>query len=156
MSSWRESFALYRAETGSDHDPGWLSVLAIPTDAEGTIFDPIQLDPAQLWQISEHLQGRWRPEESPLTNYHLQRTTLGIHGQLPDRDDTYPRYLVRFWRNGVAEFGDLLEPRFRADGSEQRIIPSAAIVEYTHDFLLLTQRSMSWSGIRESLRPRHA
>lgn len=73
--------------------------------------------------------------------YRLQRTTRGFYGQLPDRDDTYPRYLVRFWRNRVAEFGDLLEPTLPSDDETQRrVIPSASVVEYTHDFLLLAQR----------------
>jgi hypothetical protein len=138
----RREFGLYRAETGADTDPGWLSVLAIPTEAEGgTVIDPVLIDAAQLHEASEHLQNRWRPEEAPLTHYRLQRTTRGFYGQLPDRDDTYPRYLVRFWRNGVAEFGDLLEPMFPTDDETQRrVIPSAAIVEYTHDFLLLVQQ----------------
>jgi hypothetical protein len=132
-------FRLYRAETGADRDPGWLSVLAIPTEAEGTLIDPLRIEPAQLHELSAALHNRWRPEEAPLTHFRLQRTTRGFYGQIPDRDDTYPRYLVRFWRNGVAEFGESLEPMFPEVG-EGRTIPSAAIVEYTHDFLVLAQQ----------------
>jgi hypothetical protein len=130
-------FALYQAETGSNRDPGWLSVLAIPLDARETIIDPMRVDPADIWEISQRMEGRWRREEAPLTHYHLRRTVAGLHAQLPDRDDTYPRYLVRYWRNGVAEFGDLLEPMFPDEGG--LVIPSAAIVEYVHDFLLLAR-----------------
>jgi hypothetical protein len=134
-------FRLYRAETGAEDDPGWLSVLAIPTDADGTVIDPLRVEPAQLYELSERLDDRWRVEEAPLTHFRLQRTTRGFYGQLPDRDDTYPRYLVRFWRNGVAEFGDLLEPMFpEEDAAGRKTIPAAAIVEYTHDFLLLAQQ----------------
>jgi hypothetical protein len=130
-------FALYRAETGSDRDPPWLSALAIPMEAAGTVIDPMVVQPAQLYELSLGLEDRWRPEETPLEHFRLQRTTQGFYGQLPDRDDTYPRYLVRFWRNGVSEFGDLLEPMF---DPEPRVIPSAAVVEYVHDFLTLAHR----------------
>jgi Putative DNA-binding domain len=141
----RREFALYRAETGADTDPGWLSVLAIPTEAEGTLIDPLRIEPLQLRELSEGID-RWRPEESPLTHFRLQRTTLGFYGQLPDRDDTYPRYLVRFWRNGVMELGDLLEPMFPIDEDQRRTVPSAAVVEYTHDFLLLAHQVYALAG----------
>jgi hypothetical protein len=146
-------FRLYRAETGSDRDPGWLSVLAIPTESEGTLIDPFQIEPTTLYELSNALNNRWRLEEAPLTHYRLQRTTHGFYGQLPDRDDTYPRYLVRFWRNGVAEFGDLLEPMFPETAQQTKIIPSAAIVEYTHDFLLLAHdlyRVLGYHGTVEA------
>lgn len=145
-------FALYRAETGATADPGWLSVLAIPLDAEDPLIDPLRIEPVELWEASERVDGRWRPEEAPLTHFNLRRTTRGFYGQLPDRDDTYPRYLVRFWRSGVSEYGDLLEPMFPED-EPQRLVPSAAIVEYTHDFLLLTQqvyRFMGYGGVVEA------
>jgi len=133
-------FRLYRAETGSGRNPAWLSVLAIPTEAAGAVIDPIRIDPEQLYDLSNALADRWRAEEAPLTHFRLQRTTRGFYGQLPDRDDTYPRYLIRLWRNGVAEYGDLLEPMFPDEAAGQKTLPSAAIVEYTHDFLLLAQQ----------------
>jgi hypothetical protein len=143
----QREFRLYRAETGSARDPGWLSVLAIPIEAEGRVIDPNQIHPVQLYEASDGLNERWRPEEGPLTHFRLQRTTRGFYAQIPDRDDTYPRYLIRFWRNGVAEFGDLLEPAHAPPEQEiARTVPSAAIVEYTHDFLLLARRVYGIAG----------
>jgi hypothetical protein len=129
---------LYTEQTGETLPPGWLSVVAHPVPLQPDLLNPAELHPEFFYDID--MNDRWRQIEAPLTHYRLRPVLNGLFAQLPDRDDTYPRYLVRFWRNGLFEFGDLLEPPFR-DPTELRVIPTHAIAQYVHDYLTLFSRA---------------
>jgi hypothetical protein len=141
--------ALYTEQTGETTPPGWLSVVAHPVPLQPNLADPAEIQPDVFYGIE--MNDRWRQIEAPLTHYRLHPGLHGFFAQLPDRDDTYPRYLVRFWRDGLFEFGDLLEPPLR-EPSDMRVIPTHAVAQYVHDFLTLFARAYAALGYEGQVR----
>jgi hypothetical protein len=141
--------ALYTEQTGETTRPGWLSVVAHPVPLRPNLVNPAEMQPDVFYGID--MNDRWRQIEAPLTHYQLHPALHGFFAQSPDRDDTYPRYLVRFWRDGLFELGDLLEPPFR-DPAEMRVIPTHAVAQYVHDFLTLFGRTYSALGYEGHVR----
>jgi hypothetical protein len=141
--------ALYTEQTGESTPPGWLSVVAHPVPLRPNLVNPAEIQPEVFHGIN--MNDRWRQIEAPLTHYRLRPRLHGFFAQLPDRDDTYPRYLVRFWRDGLFEFGDLLEPPLR-DPAETQVIPTHAVAQYVHDFLTLFARAYDMVGYDGQLR----
>jgi len=143
--------AQYFEQTGEQTPPGWLSVFTHPVPLQPNLIDPARTRPEIVYGID--MEDRWRRIEGTLDHYRLRPHLQGFFAQLPERDDTYPRYLLRLWRDGLLEFGDLLEPPFRsADPIENRVIPTHAVAQYVHDFLLLFARLYAVLGYEEQVR----
>jgi Schlafen, AlbA_2 len=126
--------AYYRQDTGDQEPPGWLSVWAHPIPPRPNLIDPRSYDADDFRALP--LANLWRQQETPLQHFFLEKTLQGFTGRLPPRDDTYPHYWVRFWADGVLEYGDLQAPVIRQE-QRRRYIATHAVAEYVHDFLTL-------------------
>jgi Schlafen, AlbA_2 len=142
--------SLYTEETGETTPPGWLSVFAYPLPLRPDLINPAEVDPQLFYELP--MEDRWRRIEPPLAHYRFHRRLEGLDAQIPDRDDTYPRYLVRLWRDGLLEYGDLLESPFVGAPGERRVIPTHAVAQYVHDYLLLFARALRRLGYDGAVR----
>jgi hypothetical protein len=134
--------AAYQQETGDEKEPGWLSVWAIPRAAPENLLDPRRFNGREFRELQ--IDGLWR--EHPLQYMNPRKTLNGFVAQLP-AEGGYPHYFVRLWSDGLLEFGDLQAPVVRQeDPARNRIIPTHAIAEYVHDFLLLAQAVFAYVG----------
>ncbi len=143
--------ALYREETGDDRPPGWMSVIAYAINPPGDpLLPPTQTDPELFRQLS--LPGLWRSQEGPLSYLNLRRRPTGLVGVLPPRDDTYPRYLMHLWPDGLLEYGVIMEPMFRdEDLAKNRVVASHAMAQYSHDFLVLASVILETVGYQDEV-----
>jgi hypothetical protein len=111
---------------------------------------PMEVEPSDLQQLP--IRHLWRSDEPPLSYFRLRRRPNGLIGTLPPTDETYPRYLMHLWPDGLLEYGVVLEPMFREDDpSKNRVIASRAMAEYSHDFLLLAAAIFRARGYSEEV-----
>jgi hypothetical protein len=143
--------ALYRAETGDERPPGWMSVIAYPLNPPSEpLLPPTKTDPEIFRQLS--LPGLWRRQEGPLSYLTLRRHPTGLVGVLPPGDDSYPRYLIHLWPDGLLEYGVMMEPMFRdEDPAKNRVVASHAMAQYSHDFLVLAAAIFETVGYRDEV-----
>ena len=97
--------SLYRQETGESRPPGWLSVVAAAAPLAADTLDLQRVPARELNQLSVH---HWYPD-APLQHMLLRPRSRSLEGRLPERDDVYPRYLLRVWDDGLMEFGTMLK-----------------------------------------------
>jgi hypothetical protein len=125
--------ALWRDDTGEADPPGWMSVVVYPEPRRPRLLDPIR-DRDRLNRVA--IPERWDPDHAPLQYFHLGASNAGLRSQLPPRDDAAPAFLVAMYRDGVMEYGTILEPALRhEDPAENRIIFSASHPQQAHDYL---------------------
>ena len=93
--------AAYRQETSDDRPPGWLSVWTHPAPLVPDLLDPRHHDVYEFRQLQ--VAELWR--NNPLDYLSLVKTNSGFVGRLPPEDDGYPAYFVRFWADGLLEYG---------------------------------------------------
>ena len=126
--------SLYRQETGESRPPGWLSVVAAAAPLAADTLDLQRVPARELNQLSVH---HWYPD-APLQHMLLRPRSRSLEGRLPERDDVYPRYLLRVWDDGLMEFGTMLKLAIQPTPPDtDRWIATRSVAEYVHDYVAL-------------------